>query len=84
MTHENWFSGEYLGERIALTVIFSLLSIWIFFLCFVEYRLRCYNLYNNCMYKTAKIAPIPEATITIKPTNSYAKDIPLNTEVIIL
>ena len=82
--NNSWFQGEYILGRIIITIIGILLTIWIFFLCFVEYRLRCYNLYNNCAYKTAKIVPIPEATITFEHTNSYAKEIPLNENIIIL
>ena len=80
---DSWYSGEYLAGRIIITILFVFLAFWILLLCYADLRLDFYKCYD-CFYKTATVIPLEEAKETIEPINSYAKDIPLNSNVIIL
>ena len=84
---DSWYSGKFLIGRIIITIICVLIIIWTLLICFIELRLKLYRMYHcfrSGFYKTASIVPVEEATITTDPITSYAKEIPLNTEIIIL
>lgn len=81
---DNWYSGEYLAARIIITIIAIFIAFWIFLICCNSIRLSLKHIYRVCCYKTATVIPIPQATFTIDPINSYAKEVSIHKDVIIL
>ena len=76
MSH-HWYDSEYRGERIGLTVVFSVLFIWVLCLCFREYCLGFTTYwYNVCKYNEAKVVPLQVAEITHTPINSIVNTVP--------
>ena len=81
---DNWYSGEYLTARIIITIIGILIIIWIFLICCKSIRSLLKHIYRLCCYKSAIVIPIPQASFTLDPIDSYAKEVPIHKDVIIL
>jgi hypothetical protein len=80
----NWYQGKFGIARGFLTFILALIATWFLVLCFAELRLNLYKCYKCCCYKTATVIPIPIANTTDEPTNGHAKEIHINTHVLIV
>jgi len=81
---DNWYSGEYLAARIIITIILTFITFWIFLICCNSVRSSLKHIYRLCCYKSATVIPVPQARFTLDPIDSYAKEVPICRDVIIL
>ena len=85
-----WFCGEYLIPRIGITLI----GIFVIVLCclsccpvtIADYYKRIKGCINACLYKKAKIVPIPVALETsyYNRTSSIAVEVPVAEVLVVL